>query len=45
MNDLWSRIQLVKVHYQMGSISKKEFISILGRYFEEATKRREVTHG
>ncbi|MET3349000.1 UNVERIFIED_ORG: hypothetical protein ABID57_000669 [Arthrobacter sp. UYEF1] len=44
MNDLWNRIQLVKVHYAMGSLSKCEFVYILGDYFKEATKLREVNH-
>lgn len=44
MNDLWSRIQLVKVHFSMGSLSRQEFINILGHMFEEATKLRGEHH-
>ncbi len=40
MNPLWNRIQLAKVHYLMGSLSKLEFVRILGGMFTEATKMR-----
>lgn len=36
--DLWSCIQMVKLHYGAGSILKSEYIHILGKYYEEATR-------
>lgn len=34
--NIWSRLQLLNVHYRMGSITKSEFIHILGQLYEEA---------
>lgn len=42
---LWPRIQMAKLHYQMGSISRNEFIYMLGQMFKEASKLREANHG
>jgi hypothetical protein len=36
MLDLWTRIQIAKTHYQMGALTKPEFIAALGRLYEEA---------
>lgn len=38
--NLWSRIQVVKVHYQTGALSKSQFVHVLGEFFKEATKLR-----
>lgn len=38
--NLWNRTQLLKVHYQMGALTKREFVHILGEYFKEAVKLR-----
>ena len=42
MNNLWNRIQMVKVHYQMGALPKSDFIEMLDLYFLEATALREA---
>ena len=34
--DLWTRIQLTKLHYQMGTLSKEEFLMALNWLYEAA---------
>jgi uncharacterized heparinase superfamily protein len=36
--NLWSQIQLTKVHYQVGFLSHQGYIELLGLYHSQAVK-------
>lgn len=39
MMDLWTRIQVIKLNYQMGAINKEQYIAHLGWLHYEAAHR------